>query len=75
MNYNEQTDAFDFELDNLIKRFRDEFDVNTYTIAGVLEAKKMDILLEIGVDFTGDTDILDDDILDPDILDGDDGGD
>ena len=62
MNYDEQTDAFIFELDNLVKRFKDEFDVNTYTIAGVLEAKKQDVLLEMGIDFTGDGELDDSEI-------------
>jgi hypothetical protein len=56
MNYNEQTDALVFELDNLIKRFQDEFEINTYTVAGILEAKKMDVILDASVDFESDMD-------------------
>ncbi len=56
MNYNEQTDALSMELDNLIKRFLDEFEVNVDTIVGVLEGKKLDLLLNGGVDFLSDMD-------------------
>ena len=56
MKYDEQTDAFSMELDNLIKRFLEEFDLNMDTVVGVLEGKKLDILLNCGVDFTSDMD-------------------
>jgi hypothetical protein len=59
MNYNEQTDALVMELDTLIRRFLDEFDINTYTVAGILEAKKFDVLLDTGVDFVADEELTD----------------
>tara|TARA_R110002110_G_scaffold120542_1_gene295792 strand:+ start:199 stop:405 length:207 start_codon:yes stop_codon:yes gene_type:complete len=61
MDYNEQTDALVMELDNLISRFGDEFDINNYTMIGVLEAKKMELLLDNDVEFLGDPDLLDED--------------
>ena len=33
---NEQTDAFRFDLDDLVNRYLSEFDINTLTIMGVL---------------------------------------
>lgn len=44
MDFDEQTDAFRFELDNLCDRFLDEFDINVFTEVGALEEKKMEIL-------------------------------
>lgn len=61
MNYHEQTDAFTMELDNLVNRFRDEFDLNLQTIIGVLETKKIELTLDCGMDFEMDPDMLDDD--------------
>jgi len=50
MNINEQTDAFTGALDNLIDKFSREFDLNVQTIVGVLEDKKLELLLT-GVNF------------------------
>ena len=44
MDINEQTDAFTMALDNLVDRFTREFDINLYTVAGVLEEKKIEVL-------------------------------
>ena len=38
-NFDEQTDAFRFELDDLINRYLSEFDINTFTIMGALQEK------------------------------------
>ena len=46
MNYNEQTDALYIELSTLIKRFTSEFDLNISTIIGVLEEKKLGLILQ-----------------------------
>ena len=46
MNINEQTDAFLFELQNVVNRFRAEYDLNHATIVGTLEIVKMDYLIE-----------------------------
>ena len=59
MNYNEQTDALAMELDNLLIRFREAFDINQQTMIGVLEAKKMELLLGPEVGFEADPDLLD----------------
>jgi hypothetical protein len=67
MDYNEQTDAFYVELNALIQRFMSEFDLNTYTIMGVLEETKHDlietgsILFEIDDELNpdGDDELLD----------------
>lgn len=53
MNINEQTDAFTGALDNLIDKFSREFDLNVQTIVGVLEDKKLELLLT-GVNFETD---------------------
>jgi len=59
MNYNEQSDALVIELENLIRRFQDEFDINPYTVAGILDSKKLDVLLDAGVDFVADQELED----------------
>lgn len=53
MNINEQTDAFTGALDNVIDQFMKEFDLNVQTIVGVLEDKKLELLLT-GVNFEVD---------------------
>ena len=64
MDINDQTDAFCNELQNVVMRFRDEFDLNHATIVGVLEMIKMEYLLEsnsMDVEFDMDDDFWDDD--------------
>lgn len=57
MNINEQTDAFLFELQNVVNRFRAEYDLNHATIVGTLEIVKMDYLIEgDDVEFIADMD-------------------
>lgn len=46
MDHNEQTDAFLYDLQNVIHRFRTEFDLNHATIVGVLEMVKIDYLTD-----------------------------
>ena len=60
MNINEQTDAFLFELQNVVNRFRAEYDLNHATIIGTLEIVKMDYLI-VGddVEFIADDDMED----------------
>ena len=53
MDINEQTDAFTGALDNVIDQFMKEFDLNVQTIVGVLEDKKLELLLT-GVNFEVD---------------------
>ena len=42
MDFNEQTDAFRFNLDYLCDRYLEEFDINTFTLIGALEEKKLE---------------------------------
>ncbi len=53
MKHHEQIDAFSLELDNLISRHSAEFDLDMHTIIGVLESKKVDLLLYT-VDYEAD---------------------
>jgi len=60
MDINEQTDTFQYELFKLIHRFKSEYDLNDYTIAGSLDFAKLSVLTETdGVIFTADDTILD----------------
>jgi hypothetical protein len=62
MNRHEQIDAFYNDLSALVKRYNAEFDIDMYTIVGVLEDKKVGLLLgEESVEFSADEDILDTD--------------
>lgn len=62
MNINEQTDAFLFELQNVVNRFKAEYDLNHATIVGTLEIVKMDYLIEGDeVEFIDDMDDSDND--------------
>lgn len=62
MDINEQTDAFQYELFKLIHRFKNEYDLNDYTIAGSLDFAKLSVLTETDdVIFTGDLTIEDTD--------------
>lgn len=62
MDINEQTDTFQYELFKLIHRFKSEYDLNDYTIAGSLDFAKLSVLTETDdVIFTGDDTILEDD--------------
>ena len=51
MKDHEQTDAFTFALDNLVDRYLAEFDLGIHTIVGVLEDKKLDLLLGKDIHF------------------------
>ena len=44
MDRHEQEDAFAIELDALIKRFSNEFDLGVYTLVGILAEKQQDML-------------------------------
>ena len=46
-DYDEQTDAFRFELDSMVERYLMEFDINTITMIGALR-EKMQELIESG---------------------------
>ena len=61
-DYDEQTDAFRFELDNLVYRYIDEFDINTFVMVGALQ-EKIQELLEVG-NSEMDIDLDDDEFYD-----------
>ena len=63
MNNNDQTDSFMFDLDNLIRRYQQEFDLNDQTIVGALEFAKLTVLTDAEILFTMDDEghVLDDD--------------
>ena len=57
MNINDQTDTFQYELAKLVYRFKREYDLNDYTIAGCLDFAKLSVLTETDdVIFTADAD-------------------
>jgi len=64
MDNNSQTDSFMFDLDNLIRRYQQEFDLNDQTIVGALEFAKLTVLTDAEILFTVDEcdqdDLLDD---------------
>ena len=43
MTQDEQVDAFTFELENLIDRYTQEFDLTLVSVLGVLECMKLEI--------------------------------
>ena len=51
--YHEQVDAFSMELDNLIARFQNEFDLTIETMVGCLECTKtalaQPMIMDIGI--------------------------
>ena len=62
MHINEQTDTFQYELAKLIYRFKREYDLNDYTIAGCLDFCKLSVLTETDdVIFAPDEELLEDD--------------
>ena len=46
MNINDQTDTFQYELAKLVYRFKSEYDLNDYTIAGCLDFCKLSVLTD-----------------------------
>jgi hypothetical protein len=54
MDYNEQTDAFRFDLDTLVERYLQEFDINTITMIGALQEK----IIELTHDGNFESDII-----------------
>lgn len=51
MTINEQTDAFQYALDTLIKQYKAEFDLNEQLIIGCLEIAKLELVTQFEVDF------------------------
>lgn len=50
MTEREQVMAFAEELEKLVYRFRDEFDITVASLVGVLECAKYEVLLTAGGD-------------------------
>ena len=63
MDQNNQTDSFMFDLDNLIRRYQQEFDLNDQTIVGALEFAKLTVLTDADIIFSPE-DLDEDDGLD-----------
>jgi hypothetical protein len=53
-DYDEQTDSFRFDLENLIYRYIDEYDINTITIIGALQEKVVELSTEGNAEFESD---------------------
>jgi hypothetical protein len=43
-DYNEQTDAFRWDLDNMVEWYLKEFDINTFVMVGALQEKIQELL-------------------------------
>ena len=62
MHIDDQTDTFQYELAKLIYRFKREYDLNDYTIAGCLDFAKLSVLTETDdVIFAPDEELLEED--------------
>lgn len=59
-DYDEQTDAFRFDLDDLINRYYEEFDLNSITILGALQEKVYEISSGGSIEFEVDEDFFED---------------
>ena len=57
LDYDEQTDSFPIDLENLIYRYIDEYDINTITIIGALQEKVVELANEGNVEFESDIDL------------------
>lgn len=60
-DYDEQTDAFRFDLDDLINRYYEEFDLNSITILGALQEKVHEIASGGSIEFEVDEDFFEED--------------
>ena len=43
-DYDEQTDAFRFELDDMVERYKQEFDINTFVMIGAFQEKIKELI-------------------------------
>ena len=43
-DYDEQTDAFRWDVDNLVDRYLSEFDINSFVIIGALQEKIQELI-------------------------------
>ena len=55
-DYDEQTDSFRMDLENLIYHYIDEYDINTITIIGALQEKVVELSNEGNIEFESDID-------------------
>ena len=55
-DYNEQTDAFRWELDDIVERYLQEFDINTIVMIGALREKMQELIDAGNMDFDPDFD-------------------
>ena len=53
-DYDEQTDAFRFELDDLVERYLMEFDINTFVMIGALREKMQELIQSGNSEFEWD---------------------
>lgn len=60
-DYDEQTDSFCMDLENLIYRYVEEYDLNTITIIGALQAQVEQLSNSGIVEFEVDDDFFDED--------------
>ena len=56
-DYDEQTDAFRFELDSMVERYLKEFDINTFVMIGALREKEQELIDAVNIEI----DLEDDD--------------
>ncbi|MDO7614112.1 MAG: hypothetical protein MUQ75_07720 [Crocinitomicaceae bacterium] len=61
-DYDEQTDSFCMDLENLIYRYVEEYDLNTITIIGALQAQVEQLSNSGIVEFEVDDDFFDEDL-------------
>ena len=58
-DYDEETDSFRIDLDNLIYRYIDEYNINTITIIGALQEKIVELCDVGNSEFNCDLDLED----------------
>jgi hypothetical protein len=59
-DYDEQTDAFRFELDSMVDRYLQEFDINTIVMIGALREKEQELINAGNSSFEVDDDFFSD---------------
>jgi len=57
-DYDEETDAFRFALDDLVDRFFQEFNLNSITIMGALQEKIEELYHDGNIEFEMDEDFF-----------------
>ena len=58
--YEDQIDLFNNDLQNLIYRYKSEYDLHDETLIGCIEAAKLAVMDSFTIDFEGDIDLEDD---------------